>query len=167
MAIFYEFHLFSILACFLAIVSAAMAAMHNMSQDTLRVSSFDVKPGAGSQQHSEDLEGFLCMFSYKAQGGTKEEWAITLSKDSGGREWMCSVERPSGHSYLFFEEFKLQISGARLEETVLERKPGTALLNAEYIVEREQNYVQQRDGKFNSQLTKVQIYAVKSPSGEL
>ena len=35
-------------------------------------------------------------------------------------EWVCMAERPSGRSYLFFEEFKLQVTGAELEQVAAE-----------------------------------------------
>ena len=45
---------------------------------------------------------------------------MSLFRNTAKSEWLCVVERPSGHSYLFFEEFKLLITGAQLQETLLE-----------------------------------------------
>jgi len=87
---------------------------------------------------------------------------MVLSKDGSKRS--CVVERPSGQSYLFFEQFKLEVTGAKLKETHLERQQGVPLRNEEYIVVSDGNYVQQWDNKFNSQLTKVQIIATSDGS---
>jgi len=45
---------------------------------------------------------------------------MTLAHDSDLIEWVCMAERPSGRSYLFFEEFKLQVTGAELEQVAAE-----------------------------------------------
>lgn len=121
----------------------------------------DIKPGAGRQEVLEKLGGFVCKFHYKAQGGTKEEWSLSISSSEAKKEFLCSIERPSGKSYLFFEEFKLEVSGARLQTVLLEKEPGVVLSEVEYAVNKKENSVQDSPGKFNSQLSKVQVYARK------
>lgn len=34
-----------------------------------------------------------------------------LVRSQDGRDFSCSVERPSGQSYLFFQAFKMEITG--------------------------------------------------------
>jgi len=45
---------------------------------------------------------------------------MTVARDAAHSEWMCTVERPAGLSYLFFEEFQLQVKGAELQSVTLE-----------------------------------------------
>ena len=45
---------------------------------------------------------------------------MTLAHDSDHIDWVCGAERPNGRSYLFFEEFKLQLTGAQLEQVTAE-----------------------------------------------
>lgn len=47
---------------------------------------------------------------------------MSIAANTGTKEWLCTVERPSGTSYLFFEEFKLEVTGAgaHLRRAVLE-----------------------------------------------
>jgi len=45
---------------------------------------------------------------------------LTLARDSSHTEWACTAERPGGQSYLFFEEFRLQVKGAKLQHVSAE-----------------------------------------------
>jgi len=45
---------------------------------------------------------------------------LTMVRDSAHSEWVCTVERPGGQSYLFFEEFRLQVKGAELQQVMAE-----------------------------------------------
>jgi len=49
-----------------------------------------------------------------------QQWLLTLARDSSHSDWLCIAERPGGHSYLFFEEFKLQVVGASLQQVAAE-----------------------------------------------
>ena len=54
---------------------------------------------------------------------------MTIARDSAHSEWLCTAERPGGHSYLFFEEFKLQVKGAELQQVTAEASfTGTLLI---------------------------------------
>ena len=54
---------------------------------------------------------------------------MTIARDSAHSEWLCTAERPGGHSYLFFEEFKLQVKGAELKQVTAEASfTGTLLI---------------------------------------
>jgi len=147
---------FFLILSVLPVWSSTAHTMSSKKQHKTKSIVLDVKPGAGRQVVEERWGEFSCVFEYKSQGGTNEQWSLTMARNKKGTEWLCTVERPSGLSYLFFEEFKLRVAGADLQEFLLESKPGVSLRLEEYIME--ENYVQQSD-KFNSQLTKVQIFA--------
>ena len=49
-----------------------------------------------------------------------QQWLLTLARDFAHAEWACTAERPGGHSYLFFEEFTLQVKGAKLQQVTAE-----------------------------------------------
>jgi len=156
------------------LASMTSATMTEMIQHKIKTEIIDVRPGAGRQEVEQKWGEFTCKFEYKSQGGTNEQWSMTMARNKKGTEWLCVVERPSGLSYLFFEEFKLLVAGSdlHLQETLLEKKDGVPLRNDEYIVVKDDNYVMQWDNKFDSQLTKVQIYAtskkrLKTKSDEL
>lgn len=144
------------------VLASVFASIDDLAKSSAAVqTTVDIKPGAGRQEANETLGEFVCTFGYKAQGGTKEEWSLSITANVAAKEWLCTVERPSGKSYLFFEEFKLGVSGARLHDVLLEKEPGVLLSEVEYTVNKKDNSVQDSPGKFNSQLSKVQIYATK------
>lgn len=143
-------------------LASVLASIEDLARSPAAVQTvIDIRPGAGQQESTEQLGDFVCKFQYRAQGGTKEEWSFSISANDAKSEFLCTVERPSGKSYLFFEGFKLQISGARLHDILLEKEPGVTLSEVEYAIDRNDNSVQDSPGKFNSQLSKVQIYATK------
>jgi len=45
---------------------------------------------------------------------------LTLARDSAHSACTCTAERPGGRSYLFFEEFTLQVKGAELQHVTAE-----------------------------------------------
>ena len=49
---------------------------------------------------------------------------MTVAHDVANSEWVCTVERPGGHSYLFFEEFRLHVNGAKLQHATAEASIG-------------------------------------------
>ena len=49
------FSLIDISLYFVLMISAVLAAMQNMQRDETKFTSFDVKPGAGSQQFNQEL----------------------------------------------------------------------------------------------------------------
>ena len=44
-----------------------------------------------------------------------QQWSMALSRFDDRQHWQCRVERPGGMSYLFFQQFTLQVSGVSLE----------------------------------------------------
>lgn len=45
-----------------------------------------------------------------------QNWEITMIRDRAKTKFGCRVGRPSGMSYLFFQSFSLQLSGAKAEK---------------------------------------------------
>ncbi|XP_014776918.1 myeloid-derived growth factor [Octopus bimaculoides] len=115
---------------------------------------FDVKPGGQVNDYVKEWKGFQCKFTYVCQGGTKEEWMITLKRKK--KSFSCTVYRPSGSSYLFFQEFNLQIQGAQIQEANAFGN-SNALSADEYKIDKSQNSVSQVAGKFKSELTKLEV----------
>lgn len=141
-------------------LSSVLASLKEMQQmKAANTQAVDIRPGAGRQEVVGTLDKFVCKFHYKAQGGTNEQWSMSIAANAGTKEWLCTVERPSGSSYLFFEEFKLEITGAHLRRAVLAGAPDVVLPDVEYLVNKKENSVQHSPGKFKSQLVKVQVYA--------
>merc|ERR1711893_338480 len=82
--------------------------------NALEESHFDVTPGGSVHEFESSENGFKCRFTYACQGGTNEDWVMSI--DTSGDQYTCQVERPSGMSYLFFQQFKLSIDGADIQD---------------------------------------------------
>ncbi|RXN32902.1 caytaxin-like isoform X1 [Labeo rohita] len=73
----------------------------------------------------------------------------------------CRITGPQGKSYLFFTQFKAEIKGAKIEyataysQTAVGGQRDVALKEEEYIVS--ESSVTHRDGKFNSELSKLTV----------
>lgn len=68
----------------------------------------DVAPGAGERQIKNKADKYPCRFFYSAQGGTNEEWTMSINKIANSDNYSCKVFRPSADSYLFFESVKIK-----------------------------------------------------------
>ena len=44
-----------------------------------------------------------------------QQWIVGVTRSKDLTEYACSVERSGGKSYLFFEEFKMEIDGSGLQ----------------------------------------------------
>ncbi|CAL1529687.1 unnamed protein product [Lymnaea stagnalis] len=122
--------------------------------------SFFVKPGAGTLSVQAELKNYLCKFSYTAQGGTHEEWAISIEILEGGNAVMCTVERGIA-SYLFFQDFKMELTGPMVSITDVDvknsQRDGLSLKKDEYALEK--NSITSVSGKFKNHLEKVAVYS--------
>ena len=58
---------------------------------------------------------FSCSFTYIAQGGTNEEWEVSVGSNEDGSGYSCTILRPSGTTYLYMENWTLEIGGATIE----------------------------------------------------
>ena len=68
----------------------------------------DVAPGGEAKQIKNKFENYPCRFYYQAQGGTNEEWIMSINKIANSENYSCKVYRPSATSYLFFEHAKIK-----------------------------------------------------------
>ncbi|XP_071953740.1 myeloid-derived growth factor-like [Antedon mediterranea] len=152
----FEFHQLCILLCTLYFTAHAT---RGMIED-----EFDVKPGGEVHVTEKKLGTFGCIFTYAAQGGTNEKWLFQISKEQEG--YVCSVERPDGRSYLFFQQFKLAVVGASIAEVEVMGDSGAQLRSEEYVVDETKNQVYHAADMFRSQLTRVTILA-HNPKSEL
>lgn len=122
--------------------------------------TFFVKPGAGSLSVQAELKNYQCMFTYSAQGGTHEEWLITMDLLDNGGAVACTVERNSA-SYLFFQEFKMELAGPLVSITDVDvknsKRDNLNLGEEEY--ELTAKSISSIKGKFKNHLEKVAVYS--------
>ncbi|XP_045156838.1 myeloid-derived growth factor-like [Mercenaria mercenaria] len=108
-------------------------------EDTVFYETFDVEPGGEVKTFTAHVDGLKCEFSYACQGGTLEEWAMSINHEKDGH-YTCVVERPEGHphSYIFFEEFQLKVSGGAIREAFIYSSgdPPKPLGNDEYEIHK-------------------------------
>ncbi|XP_052281572.1 myeloid-derived growth factor-like isoform X2 [Dreissena polymorpha] len=117
--------------------------------------SFFVSPGGHTNSHVEKSSGFACEFTYACQGGTNEEWVMTMQEDEE-HHFSCSVSRPehSPTSYLFFQHFEMAITGGHLKGAVVLGEKGKTCNEDEYVTDTEKNLVYSASG-FQSHLNSV------------
>ncbi|XP_072166741.1 myeloid-derived growth factor-like [Diadema setosum] len=117
--------------------------------------AFDVKPGGNPHSFEHGLGDFNCQFSYVAQGGTNEKWELQIESDRN--DFICTVLRPQGTSYLFFQEFRLQVSGAVIHSAEVVANNDAPLKPGEYAMDETQ--VHSVPNVFKSQLARVTVEA--------
>lgn len=117
---------------------------------------FDVKPGGTQHEFEHKAFGITCKFTYVCQGGTNEEWVLDMEK--AGNIVICSIARPIGSSYLFFQQFKVEAIGGILTEGKA-MSSGRELRPDEYTTEN--NSVHHIEGKFQSQLSAIIVKVEK------
>uniref|UniRef100_A0A8C1TT18 Myeloid-derived growth factor n=1 Tax=Cyprinus carpio TaxID=7962 RepID=A0A8C1TT18_CYPCA len=104
---------------------------------------------------------YKCTFTYACQGGTNEQWQMSVGLSDDDQMFSCSVWRPQGKSYLFFTQFKAEIKGAKIEyaaaysQMAVGGQRDVALKEEEYIVS--ESSVTHREGKFHSELSKLTV----------
>ncbi|KAK3764684.1 hypothetical protein RRG08_019886 [Elysia crispata] len=122
--------------------------------------TFYVRPGAGPLSVRVQLKNYKCKFRYSAQGGTYEEWTITLDLIDNGGAMACTVERNSA-SYLFFEEFEMELIGPSVSITEVDvkdsKRDNLSLGKDEY--ELTANSIKSVKQKFKNHLEKVAVYS--------
>eukprot|EP01125_Pyxidicula_operculata_P009499 TRINITY_DN3127_c3_g1_i3.p1 TRINITY_DN3127_c3_g1~~TRINITY_DN3127_c3_g1_i3.p1 ORF type:complete len:139 (+),score=12.36 TRINITY_DN3127_c3_g1_i3:43-459(+) len=110
----------------------------------LNASKFNLRPSVPSSE-SVELDGVSCTFSYSADGGSSEEWDIQLEKS--GDKYACVVGRPG--SYLFFKQFKIQLSGKKIDSVVI-RDNDSVFSNSDYVISPGDNSVSSKQGWMGS-----------------
>ncbi|CAO2641139.1 Myeloid-derived growth factor [Lemmus lemmus] len=100
----------------LLLVTAALALAGAVSEPT--TVPFDVRPGGVVHSFSQDVGPggkFTCTFTYASQGGTNEQWQMSLGTSEDSQHFTCTIWRPQGKSYLYFTQFKAEVRGAEIE----------------------------------------------------
>ncbi|XP_020382096.2 myeloid-derived growth factor [Rhincodon typus] len=139
------------------------AAGSSGAAELSRTGEFDVRPGGLVHSHSETLGEHVCTFTYASQGGTNERWHMSVGISEDNKLFSCSVWRPQGKSYLFFTQFKAEVTNAKIEfangfsQAAVEGRNDVPLKESEYIVG--ENTVTHKDGSFRSELSKLLIVA--------
>ncbi|XP_072099907.1 myeloid-derived growth factor [Mobula birostris] len=124
---------------------------------------FDVRPGGLVHSHSETLGDHSCIFTYASQGGTNERWHMSVGISEDNKLFSCSVWRPQGKSYLFFTQFKAEVTNAKIEfangfsQAAVDGRSDVPLKENEYVIS--ENTVTHKDGFFKSELSKLIIVA--------
>ncbi|KAG7487955.1 hypothetical protein MATL_G00029020 [Megalops atlanticus] len=104
---------------------------------------------------------YECSFTYASQGGTNEQWQMSVGLSDDDSLFSCSVWRPQGKSYLFFTQFKAEVKGAKIEYASAYSQAGVGgqkdvpLKEEEYTVG--DHTVTHKDGKFRAELSKLTI----------
>ncbi|XP_042198672.1 myeloid-derived growth factor [Callorhinchus milii] len=136
-------------------VSAAQGEAHT--------AEFNVRPGGIISSFSQSLDGYTCTFTYASQGGTNEQWQMSLGVNEDSKLFSCSIWRPQGKSYLFFTQFKAEVTNAKIEyaEAFSQAAGGgrsdIPLKPEEYVIG--ENTVAHKVGSFRSELSKLVIVA--------
>ncbi|NWR96535.1 MYDGF factor, partial [Motacilla alba] len=113
---------------------------------------------------------YSCSFTYSAQGGTNEQWQMTVGASEDSGLFSCSIWRPQGKSYLFFTQFKAEVKGAKIEHAMAYSQAATGALSDVPLKQEEfgitETAVSHTEGKFRFELSKLMIVA-KAPRDEL
>ncbi|XP_030822404.1 myeloid-derived growth factor [Camarhynchus parvulus] len=153
-------------AALLCLAARAAAGPGTAPGEAPSTAEFDVRPGGEVHSFSRSLGDYSCSFTYSAQGGTNEQWQMTVgvSEDSG--LFSCSIWRPQGKSYLFFTQFKAEVKGAKIEHAMAYSQAATGALNDIPLKQEEfgvtETTVSHREGKFRFELSKLMIVAKPS-----
>ncbi|XP_008328631.1 myeloid-derived growth factor [Cynoglossus semilaevis] len=141
----------------LAVLSASVLV--GTSAEQTKTVEFNVKPGGVVHTFSEGIKDYECSFTYASQGGTNEQWLMSVGLSDDDMLFSCSVWRPQGKSYLFFTQFKVDLKGTKLEFANAYSQTAGAGLSDEPLKPEEfirgDSTVTHNQGKFNAQLSKV------------
>lgn len=154
---------FSVLNSLFLLVSVLFAASvpAEGSPDRSKTVEFNVKPGGVVHTFSDGIRDYECSFTYASQGGTNEQWMMSVGLSDDDRLFSCSVWRPQGKSYLFFTQFKAELKGTQIEyanaysQTSGAGTSDVPLKPEEFTVG--ESTVTHKDGKFNAQLSKLTV----------
>ncbi|XP_008835197.1 myeloid-derived growth factor [Nannospalax galili] len=155
----------------LLLAAAALAPVAAVSEPT--TVAFDVRPGGVEHTFSQDVGPggkFTCSFTYASQGGTSEQWQMSLGTSEDHQHFTCTIWRPQGKSYLYFTQFKAEVRGGDVEyamaysKAAFERESDVPLSPQEFEVTK--TAVSHRPGAFKAELSKLVIVA-KAAHSEL
>ncbi|GCB66595.1 myeloid-derived growth factor [Scyliorhinus torazame] len=145
------------------VILICAAGSSGAAAERSRTGEFDVRPGGLVHSHSETLGEHVCTFTYASQGGTNERWHMSVGISEDNKLFSCSVWRPQGKSYLFFTQFKAEVTNAKIafangfSQAAIDGRGDVPLKEDEYIIK--ENSVTHKDGSFKSELSKLLIVA--------
>lgn len=151
---FYTVHF----STFLAFTFVLSFATSEASSEQTKTVEFNVKPGGVVHTYTESIGKYECSFTYAAQGGTNEDWLMSVGLSDDERLFSCSLWRPQGKSYLFFTQFKAELKGTKIEYANAYSQTGhtdVPLKPEEFTIG--DSTVTQTDGKFSAQLSKLTV----------
>ncbi|KAJ0065065.1 hypothetical protein NL108_005534, partial [Boleophthalmus pectinirostris] len=99
----------------MAFIFVLVLATTEASSEKTKTVEFNVKPGGVVHTFKEGIGKYECSFTYAAQGGTNEDWLMSVGLSDDDRLFSCSLWRPQGKSYLFFTQFKAEMKGTKIE----------------------------------------------------
>ncbi|KAM4629061.1 myeloid-derived growth factor [Polymixia lowei] len=147
------------LVSFFAFVFISALHLASAATDRTKTVEFNVKPGGVVHTFAESIREFECSFTYASQGGTNEQWLMSVGLSDDDRLFSCSVWRPQGKSYLFFTQFKAELKKTKIEyasaysQTAVGGQGDVALKPEEFTVG--DSTVTHTDGKFRAELSKL------------
>ncbi|XP_060088658.1 myeloid-derived growth factor [Heteronotia binoei] len=133
------------------------------TEEGASTAEFDVRPGGIVHSFSKSLGDYECTFTYAAQGGTNEQWQMSVGVSEDNLLFSCSVWRPQGKSYLFFTQFEAKVKGATIEygmafsSAAAGGQKDVPLKEEEFQVT--ETAVSHKEGKFRSELSKLVVVA--------
>nr|XP_033812426.1 myeloid-derived growth factor [Geotrypetes seraphini] len=152
----------------LQLLVAVLALPFSAALESASTQEFDVRPGGEVHSFSQNKDGYTCIFSYAAQGGTNEQWQMSTEISEDKQVFSCLIWRPQGTSYLFFTQFKAEVPEAKIEyseaysQAAADGHKNVALNREEYEVS--ETAVTHKPGMFRSQLCKLVLVAKLSHS---
>ncbi|XP_040846265.1 myeloid-derived growth factor [Ochotona curzoniae] len=155
----------------LLLLLAALSAAGAVSEPS--TVAFDVRPGGAVHSFAQSVgpgDRYTCTFTYASQGGTNEQWQMSLGTSEDHQHFTCTIWRPQGKSYLYFTQFKAEVQGAEIEygmaysKAAFERESDVPLKSEEFEVTK--TSVAHRPGAFKAELSKLVIVA-KAARSEL
>ncbi|KAM4708575.1 myeloid-derived growth factor [Discoglossus pictus] len=145
---------------FLILLSGARAHEKGKTEE------FDVRPGGLEHKYSVSLDECSCIFTYAAQGGTNEQWQMSVGRSEDKQLFSCSIWRPQGKSYLFFMGFKAEVTCGKIEYSEAYSQAATTSFSAIPLKESEYSVsdsaVSHKPGSFSSTLSKLVIVSKSS-----
>ncbi|XP_058494770.1 myeloid-derived growth factor [Solea solea] len=129
------------------------------SPEQTKTVEFNVRPGGVVYTFSEAFRDYECSFTYASQGGTNEQWLMSVGLSDDDTLFSCSVWRPQGKSYLFFTQFKAELKGTKIEYANAYSQSAAAghsdvpLRPEEFAIK--DSTVTHNEGRFSAQLSKL------------
>uniref|UniRef100_H3BEH1 Myeloid derived growth factor n=2 Tax=Latimeria chalumnae TaxID=7897 RepID=H3BEH1_LATCH len=71
----------------------ALLAPSCRAADSANTVEFNVQPGGMVHSFSQSMSDYTCTFTYAAQGGTNEQWQMSVGVSEDNQLFSCSVWR--------------------------------------------------------------------------